>query len=130
MRMRNRKRMTGYGTGEKLKFRLLLRNRRNLRFFFQVQFYFSLELGRKFNCTRFSWSLFSRDYAQNCARSILKKKTSFQSIVFDFFFIILFEDSLFRSVVDVACFKRGIQQKSKTTIFMNCHLAITRVKFV
>ena len=29
-------------------------------FFFQVQFYFSLELGRKFNYTRFSWSLFSR----------------------------------------------------------------------
>ena len=29
-------------------------------FFFQVQFYFSLELGGKFNYTRFSWSLFSR----------------------------------------------------------------------
>ena len=29
-------------------------------FFFQVQFYFSLELGRKFKYTRFNWSLFSR----------------------------------------------------------------------
>ena len=44
-------------------------------FFFQVQFYFSLELGRKFNYTRFSWSLFSRVMIMlRTAREVFEKR--------------------------------------------------------
>ena len=85
-------------------------------FFFQVQFYFSLELGRKFNYTRFSWSLFSRVMIMlRTAREVFWKRrrvfNQLSSILF-YYIIIIWRFPLQISLVDVACFKRGIQQKS------------------
>ena len=58
-----------YATNNDLHFRVAF------TFSFQVQFYFSLELCRKFNYTRFCWSLFSRVMIMlRTAREVFSKR--------------------------------------------------------
>ena len=59
--------------------------------------------------------------------SELREKTSFQSIIFDFSLL------YYLKIPSLDQFSRTwdpTKEYSKTTIFRNCHLAITRVKFV